>query len=253
MRTAHDLTVLKRFPLLKARLMSQAAAGFGSTSWASSFAPKGYAAHLADVLLMIRLQVLADPPSSVPCWCGEKDSSNGLFLEHVLTCGRVRGANRTFRHNNVLAALHHSVERFGLLTSVEPRFYEYADGHKKRPDLTCFVGGGAVVTDLVISEDPDSALKDKLAKHDAAALALGHKFIPIAMSIFGEFHPSVDDFLRKVFVDLPYKTRRLAILQTKRVMSEAWLTGTAAMVRGVLLRAEFDSTRDFCSGFSGAS
>ena len=177
-----------------------------------------------------------------------RDTGTGLFLQHVLTCSHVRGANRTFRHNNVLAALHHSIDRFGILTAVEPRFYEYADGHKKRPDLTCFVGGGAVVTDLVISEDPDRALLDKLEKHDAAALALGHKFLPIAMSIFGEFHPSVDEFLRKVFVDLPYKTRRLAVLQTRRVMSEAWLTGTAAMVRGVQLRQEYSGFADACSG-----
>ena len=246
LRTAHDLTVLKRFPHLKARLLSQAAAGFGSTSWSSSFAPKGFCAHLADVMLLLRMQLLVEPPSPAPCWCGHADTGNGTFPEHVLCCSRLQGATRVYRHNVILGVLTNAIARFGILAVAEPRFYQYEDGSKKRPDLTCFVGDQFVVTDLVVSHDPEEALKEKQDKHDAAAAALGHKFVPIAISIFGQLHPSVDEFLRRVFADLPYKTRWLAILQTKRLMSEAWLCGTAAMLRGVHHHADNFPVMEMC-------
>ena len=57
--------------------------------------------------------------------------------------------------------------------------------------------------------------------------------MPFAVSIFGELHPSLDDFLGKCFAGLLPSTRRLAVLQTRRAISEAWLSGTAAMIRSL--------------------
>jgi hypothetical protein len=243
LRTQKDLTVLKRFPQLKARLGDAAAAVSSSTSWLSSFAPIGFQADLADVIKMLRVHLLVEPVSPAPCFCGRVDPGDGTFQEHVLTCSHIRGATRTYRHNLVLAAMHNSLQRFGLMSVVEPRFYEYDDGKRKRPDLTVFKDGLAVTTDLVISHDPDAAVKYKIEKHAEAAAHRGHLFIPTAMSIFGSFHPCVHNFLRKAFAHLTPQLRWLATLQTMRVMSEAWLAGTTAMLSGIVRRS--DATLEF--------
>jgi hypothetical protein len=231
MRATHDATVLARFPHLKARLVSQAAAVAGSTSWISPFIPHHFAAHHADVISFLRFVLLADP-RGCPCPCGVVDRSDGTYLQHVLTCNRPKGSTRTHRHDLILVALDFQIKRFGIFTVTEPRFYEYDDGSRKRPDQTCFVQP-PICTDLVISVDPDAAIEEKKMKHEAAVAQRGHIFMPIAMSIFGEFHPSVDGYLRKVFHELPAPTRRLAILQTKRSMSEAWLAGSCEIFNGV--------------------
>ena len=77
----------------------------------------------------------------------------------------------------------------------------------------------------------EKALEAKVAKHKAAVSRLGHEFIPIGISVFGEFHGTVDKFLRRVLYHLPESTKSLAILQTKRAMSEAWMIGTIAMMQ----------------------
>jgi len=231
LRTAHDATVLARFPSLKARLASCGSAACGSASWVSPFGSCYAPSSASDSILMLRFVLLADTFSG-PCHCGVGDAKDGLFLEHVLTCSKLRGANRTFRHNAVLAALDHSLRRFGLLTSVEPTFYIYADGSRKRPDLTCFVSP-PVATDLTVTIDPTAALAEKVHKHSAAAFGRSHEFLPFAVGIFGELHQSLDAFLLRCFAGLLPSTRRLAILQSKRAVSEAWLTGTAAMIRSL--------------------
>jgi hypothetical protein len=132
----------------------------------------------------------------------------------------------------VLAALQNSLRRFGLMTVVEPRFYEYEDGTLKRPDLTVFRDGNAIATDVVISQDTDDAVKKKIEKHAQAAAHRGHEFVPVSMSIWGTFHPCTRNFLRHAFEPLNPQLRRLAILQTMRVMSEAWLAGSMAMING---------------------
>jgi hypothetical protein len=119
------------------------------------------------------------------------------------------------------------------MSVVEPRFYEYEDGTHKRPDITVFSSGVPVATDFVISNDCDEAVRKKVEKHAAAAEARGHEFMPTSMSIWGSFHPSVDKFLRRTFRHFNPRLRWLAILQTKRVMSEAWLAGSAAMLHNV--------------------
>ena len=186
-------------------------------------------------MTMLQLQCIAEDHALSPCWCGASDKSDGLFAEHILTCSKVRGATLTYRHNVILSALNHALMRFGLLASVEPRFYEHPDGSAKRPDLTLFVQP-PIAIDLTVSIDPDTAYKAKCEKHSAAVSARGHRFMPVVMSTYGEFHSSVDSFLRLAFDHLPIRTRHLAILQTKRAMSEAWLMGTAAVLRGTILR-----------------
>jgi hypothetical protein len=233
MQTRKDLTVLNLYPQLKARLGSAAAAAT-SYSWISSFAPIGIQADYADILTLLRTQVLAEPRSPMPCYCGTIDQGDLTFSEHLLTCSSVRGATRVYRHNLVLAALHNSLQRFGIMTVVEPRFYEYDDGRANRPDLTVFRDDCPLTTDLVISIDPAQAIKGKLDKHENAVNQRGHLFKPISMDIWGAFHPSVYAFLRQAFASLPPALKKLAILQTQRVMSEAWLIGTAAMLHGTV-------------------
>jgi len=239
-RATHDSFLLAKHPLLKARLVAQGCAASGSIGWSSPFVPLDFAAHPRDVILFLRQLLLCDTRSVEPCFCGEYDRGDGLFLIHVLSCSHVRGAGRTYRHNSILAVMDHYIRRMGVLTAVEPTFYVYDDGSKKRPDLTAFVAH-PVATDLVVSVDPESALEEKLEKHGAAVYARGHAFIPCAMSAFGELHPSVDKFLSLTFAGLTPPTRVRAILLTKRAMSEAWLLSSAAIIRGVAAR---DLVRD---------
>ena len=231
MRSSHDATLLIRFPLLKARLVALGASACGSASWLSPFIPQHFCAHHRDVIAFLRFLLLADPVSP-PCLCGFVDSGDGRFLQHALTCSRPRGSTRTHRHNLMLIALDYQIKRFGVFTALEPRFYEYAEGKDFRPDLTCFTQP-PVCTDLVVSADPEAALEAKIAKHASAVEQRGHVFIPIAVNIFGQLHHSVDVFLRKVLADLPPSTRKLAILQTKRAIAEAWLTGSAEIISGI--------------------
>ncbi len=135
------------------------------------------------------------------------------------------------RHNIVLGALDYSLRRFGVVTAVEPTSYFYDDGTAKRPDITC-LGSPPIATDLVISVDVPTALAGKMTKHRCAVERLGHEFVPIGISIFGEL-ADFDKFLLKAFASLDKSTRRLAILQTKRAVSEAWMMGTVAMIQAV--------------------
>jgi hypothetical protein len=236
LRTAHDSYVLNKHISLKARIGSQGAAATGSTSWLSPFVPSSPVAQPSDVILMIRHLLLADSRALEPCFCGSPDEADGKFLEHMLTCSRVCGATRVFRHNCVLNSLDHWLRAYGVFTTIEPRFYSYADGSRKRPDLTCFSSQPPISSDFVCSANVDDALKDKVDKHGAAVHDMGHQFVPIAMSIWGLHHKSTDGFLRTALCGLFPRTRNLASLKIKRAMSEAWLIGSAAMIRGVVQR-----------------
>jgi hypothetical protein len=232
LRTALDATLLTQFPLQQARLSSQGHASSASTSWLSPFAPPFSCVMPGDARVMIRHLLMSEERSPSACRCGFVDAGDHAFFAHTMTCCHLSGATWTYRHNRVLHALDTSIRRFGFLTSVEPTFYVYADGSKKRPDLTVFANE-SIVTDLTISVDMDNALKEKLEKHNAAAMSRGHIFLPIAMGIFGQLHPSVYQFLSRIFRRLPKASKRLAILQTMRSMSEAWLEGSIAMFQGV--------------------
>jgi ribonuclease HI len=236
LRTAHDSYVLNNHINLKARLGSQGAAAAASISWLSPFVPTSPVAQPSDVILMIRHLLLADSRSLEPCFCGTPDPGDGTFLEHMLTCSKVCGATRVFRHNCILNALDHWLRAYAVFTTIEPRFYSYADGSRKRPDLTCFSHQPPVSSDFVCSTNVDDALKDKFDKHGAAVHDLGHMFVPIAMSIWGLHHRSTDAFLKLSLCNLFPRTRTLAGLKIKRAMSEAWLIGSAAMIRGVVQR-----------------
>lgn len=235
--TSKDSAVLTTHHLLKARLGGIAAGMTGSVSWCSPFVPTTPVAQPYEVLQMLRHALLVDTRSTEPCYCGRVDDGiDKSFLEHILVCDKIRGATRVFRHNNVLSAMEHHLRAYGAFVTLEPRFYSYADGSRKRPDITVHNTQPPISTDLVISVDMTSAIEQKNVKHKAAINDMGHAFVPIAMSIWGEHHASVDAFLKRAFRALPKNTMYLAILKTKRAMSEAWLVGTIAMIRGVVQR-----------------
>jgi hypothetical protein len=235
-RTAVDASVLNSSPNMKARMSSMAAGARGSVGWLSCFDSHCLHASRHDFTSLARILLLSDDLITVPCDCGLRDTGDGQFVEHVLTCSKVRGANRTVRHNLVVSALAHNLRRFGCLIHLEPRFYTYSDGSKKRPDISV-LGSPGVCTDVVISIDPATTLQEKREKHGEAVQSFGHEFIPTALSIWGEQDKSIDSFLSKAFEHLSGRLHILAILQTKRSMSEAWLIGTSAMLTGIAHRA----------------
>jgi len=237
LRTAYDTSVLNKYITLKARVGGMGPGATGSMSWLSSFVPTVPVAQPSDVISLIRVLLHADPRAYEPCFCGTPDAGDGNFIQHILVCDRVCGATRVYRHNCILTALEHHLRLYGCFCSLEPRFYSYADGSKKRPDLTVHTTvPQPLSTDIVVSINMDEALKGKKEKHAAAVHDAGHAFMPIAMSIWGEHHASTDEFLQRALHHMPPKTKTLAIQRTKRAMSEGWLIGTAAMIRGVVQR-----------------
>ena len=104
LRTAYDSSVLTSYNSLKARVGGMGTGATGSMSWLSSFVPTVPTAQPSDVIQMIRILLHADPRAYEPCFCSEPDKTDGNFIQHILTCDRVCGATRVYRHNCVLTA-----------------------------------------------------------------------------------------------------------------------------------------------------
>ena len=112
----------------------------------------------------------------------------------------------TQRHTMVKYALARALRDFGLYVAVEPRFYTYADGTiQQRPDLTVFVSGGGIATDIVICQQDGPVGQHakanaaiKIRTHEAAVVAHGHQFIPFALEVHGHRDASCYKFANAV-------------------------------------------------------
>ena len=246
LRADADKTVLAIFSRNRARILSSAAAN--STAWTSPFTAYLPAiAPMVDIKLLLRTKLLIDPIFP-QCACGYIDAGDNEALGHALTCNRVLAPNATYRHNCILATLAYALQRTGLVIATEPRFYAYDDGHFKRPDLTAF-GHPGLATDVTIAIDTAAAAVAKSEKHAAAAANRNHAFIPFVISTWGDMHGSVDQFLREALKGTNTFSRKIAFLETKRAVAEAWAIGTAAVINGALNRHVADARHNDIASF----
>jgi hypothetical protein len=250
-RQAASSTALGLFPSHRVRLLGSSSSS--STAWPSPFMSNlPCTASPSDVRLLLRAKLLLDPPFP-PCLCGRVDAGDSSHLEHIITCSRVLAPNATFRHNTVMAALAYSLQRFSLVVATEPRFYNYEDGTRKRPDITVF-GHPGTTTDITIAAEVEAAAAAKTAKHGAAAAGRHHNFIPFVLSIWGSAHGSVDQFLKTVLKEVSPHTRKIAFLEIKRAVAEAWAIGTAGVINGTITRnlSDVSPLSDFTGSFLAA-
>ncbi|MEK9140400.1 MAG: reverse transcriptase domain-containing protein, partial [Nitrospirota bacterium] len=208
--------------------------GASVTPWMSTFAPN--TATLADFLLLLKMKLaLSVFTPGTRCFCGISCPPNNTsaFSRHVLSCMRVKGWTATHRHNAITSALAHIIESFGFLVSVEPRFFAYEDGSAKRPDLTVHLGPHMVTTDVTVVEDEESAATSKSAKHAKACEMKNSRFVPFVINTDGSHHATCNQFLTEVAKGLPRSTATLFRLMAIKATSEAWVTGTAGIIRSV--------------------
>ena len=164
------------------------------------------------------------------CQCGHIAPTQNALASHILVCCSIRGFTAVHRHNKVVAALAARMEAFGLLVSVEPRWFAYEDGSKKRPDITVHIGGQTHTTDVTITDDMDRAMSQKLEKHGKAVNLANSSFTPFVMGIDGTFHSSALKFCSQVSKALPRSTAKLFRLSLLKSASEAWAEGTARLL-----------------------
>ena len=137
----------------------------------------------------------------------------------------------TYRHNLISSAIYSFLTAVGCVCSYEPRFYNYTDGSKRRPDITVHLFPTQIVTDVTVVNDIDAAAIAKIDKHGSASAARGHLFVPFVMSKWGEFHPSCINFVEKCLQHLDTSTRRIMKLKLMKKVTDAFVEGSSAMVR----------------------
>jgi hypothetical protein len=164
------------------------------------YVPIGAANHMSsqqfNTAMAIRChscpRALGNRIGHLTCSCGLTSVNQNDIVQHALSCEYTR-FTPTQRHTMVKYALARAVRDFGFYVAVEPRFYVYANATvQQRPDLTVFVGGSGIATDVVIckQDGPVGAnamhwAERKIRTHDAAVSAHGHQFIPFAMEVHG--------------------------------------------------------------------
>jgi ribonuclease HI len=199
-------------------------------AWSTTFEPN--IASAADFLLAMQVRCGSFAlPAGFKCQCHY--SGENMVL-HLLTCNKVKGCTAVYRHNCIVTALQRTIEDFGFLVSVEPRFYTYEDGRAKRPDLTVHITPTAVTTDVTVVLQPTEAATAKTAKHGKACEQLGHKFIPFVITIDGIHGESCAAFIHEISKGMPRSTKQLFFYTVLKATSDAWLIGTTAMIRGAV-------------------
>ena len=196
-------------------------------TWTTTFEPN--IASGADFVTMMQIRCGSFKlPEGFRCACS---FSGENMLRHMVTCTKMRGCTAVFRHNCIVSALQRTLEDFGFLVSVEPRFYVYDDGRAKRPDITVHITPTSITTDVTVVTDGTEAEREKVSKHGKACEQLGHKFIPFVMLIDGIHTPICSSFLSEVSRSLCRSTRGLFLKTAMKATSDAWLVGTTAMIR----------------------
>ena len=149
---------------------------------------------------------------------------------HVLTCTRIKGVTAVYRHNIICAAMASFLTTIGLVVSHEPRFYDYPDGSKRRPDLTVHKFPQALVCDVTVTNAPELAVTAKASKHGEAAASRGHIFFPFVLGTWGDFHPCCDTFVSSALDGFPPSTRKILRLKFYKRLADAFAEGTATML-----------------------
>jgi hypothetical protein len=179
--------------------------------------------------------------------------SEAIFVEHTLVCPKA-AYGFTHRHNDIVDALCNTSLCYGIHSIKEPRFYDYDDGARNRPDITWRVHP-KVTTDVtvrkptaVLGAAAKAAANEKIKYHGEAVARLGHKFYPFAMETYGGFDKRAIQLIERLAQERPEWER----YQFKRDMIHAASTALQGGVATTFIAADastygaggfFNSTR----------
>jgi hypothetical protein len=168
-------------------------------------------------------------PEGERCCCGENATNI-----HVLTCGRLSGNPRIFRHNGIMESLETSALGFAAATvRSEP---VSGGANRSRPDLIITTMSGKYATDVTVATPGTlataglgagaAASAASRVKRDAWqpwAQAYGMNFCPFVVEATGTLHTEIFPWLRRIFRD-----RSICPADTCRVVADR---AVAAMLK----------------------
>jgi len=204
------------------------------SEWMTTFAPN--LTTTSDFLLLMRWRLRCKTVYEYPklkCHCAFTNENESVMVDHILRCPKVKGITAVHRHDGIIQAMENVFQAFSLIVTLEPQFYTYAGG-RYRPDITIHTEPLSISTDIVVSEDPDDAAKQKLDKHKQAVANAGHVFIPFAIHTNGALHASARQLISEIRKHLGQSTGTIFERRMTKAVSEAWALGSAAMVRSAI-------------------
>ena len=121
------------------------------------------------------------------------------------------------RHTYVKDAIRFTLMRYGIQSTNEPNYYNYAGGDF-RPDITVRMNGVQnVATDVTIVKPHETeigraakeAAEKKSARHNGPVAEYNHVFVPFAVETTGHLDDSCFLFLKKMKYQIPFHQRLL--------------------------------------------
>jgi hypothetical protein len=165
--------------------------------------------------------------------------TEATYVEHTLACSQASHYTFTRRHDDVVDALCSTSMMYGISSIKEPNFYLYADGSRKRPDVTWRILP-KLTTDVTIRKPKEvlglaakEAAKEKIDYHADAVEQMGHKFIPFAMETYGGFDARAIQLIERLAQERPDYER----MQFKRDMIHAASTALQSAIASTFISA----------------
>lgn len=219
--------------------MIVSAMGFRGNSWMQYSSTNHFPS--SQFIEAIRIRCGALSVTSSHCQCGKPLDGN---KQHVLSCQKNTTYTSLHRHNEILHALNHTANKYGVMTIVEPRLYFGED--KRRPDITFILGRNHLATDITVvnpccptylphaASTPGhaafTAAEHKEQKHGSNVEALGHRFVPLAIEAFGHFDALTERILSCVTDELPSFLCKHFVKEAYQNMACATQKGNAQIV-----------------------
>jgi hypothetical protein len=195
--------------------------------------------------LCYRMLILPEKiPLHVKCDCHTTLTDPLSFMDHSLKCDKMTNFGFKARHDTVVNdALIPVARSYGINCTVEPGFYTYSDGARKRPDIT-FHTNPKIATDVTIvypSSDGVSiaarqAAIEKERKHGDAVRAVGHEFVPFAMEVTGVMDNSAEELIRRLGRGLPPNLRQNFYSDMNHAVQVAVARGRANAINSAIAK-----------------
>ena len=191
-----------------------------------ALSPAQYAAALR-----IRCRQTGLPfPWRCPC---EKEviKNEDEFVYHLYRCQQISRYTATSRHNLLRDEVAMICRRYGLSTTLEPRFFVYPGNQLKRPDLIVNISKPVVTDFTIVNSDYDVgvtseiAAKEKNKIHRNVVNQAGFTFVPFAMETHGHFDSSCVDWCNAVASEMHPATR-------KRFIGDILYASQVALAKG---------------------
>ena len=201
--------------------------------------PAEFVGALAQRLLQLPERV------NLPCTCDCQTSilTEVEFIDHTLKCDRFTNFCHKHRHECVVNdALVPVARAYGYTTVVEPRCYTYADAHAKRPDVIFSTTPRLAIDVTVVFPHGEvglaaaAAAQAKVAKHEQAVQAMGHKFLPFAAEVWGHLDQSALDVIKALARGLSTIRRHSFYVEMNHAISVALARGRSNSILSAIAK-----------------